>query len=315
MGQAAEEHEAEQEFRGEVADVDEATFLAVLAETAKVAEGSGVPHAFMGGIASAALGRDRWTHDIDLFVRSEDARTLLERFAEAGYQTDESDPEWLYKAVKREVLVDLIFKVTDQRMARLGAEIELDGEMLARTRRVHFKGVPLTVLGPEDLLVVKALIHKEGRARHWFDALSLVAAQDLDWDYLLRRSERDPRRVLSLLAYAQSDGLPVPDRAVRALADRAFGEPAGPGQAGQAEPAAYLVGRVQERLAQDPRTAELEVDVRLDGDVVVLSGTVATQERQAALADVVAGAVPGHQVRNLTTAGIPAAPPTVEHLP
>lgn len=307
---AATPHEAEEERMESVADVDEATFLAVLADAAEVAESSGLPHACMGGIASAALGRDRWTHDVDLFVRPGDARALLDRFAAAGFQTEERDQDWLYKAFRGQVLVDLIFKVTDERLAGLGIVIELDDEMLARVRRVVFRGVPLTVLAPEDLLVIKALVHKDQRARHWFDALALIQAGGLDWGYLLQRAAWDPRRVLSLLVYAQSNGLTVPERVVRAL----FEHPTG--QAGDArEPAAYLVGRVQERLAHDPRTAELEVDVGLDRDVVVLSGNVATPQRREALVDVVAAVLPGQPVRNLTTVGPPLAAPAVEHLP
>ena len=47
----------------------------------------------------------------------------------------------------------------------------------------------------------------------------------------------------------------------------------------------------------------------------MLTGTVATPERQAAVGAVVAKALPGREIRNLTTVGDEAADPFVETLP
>ena len=82
-----QDHPHEREWTGTLPEVDEATFLRVLADAIAVAGGTGLPHAFMGGIASTALGRPRWTHDIDLCVRREAARATLQAFADAGYET------------------------------------------------------------------------------------------------------------------------------------------------------------------------------------------------------------------------------------
>ena len=297
------DHPLEREWRGTVPEVDEATFRRVLAEAIQVVETAGRPHAFMGGIASTALGRSRWTHDVDVLVRPKDARPLLGAFAAAGFETDETDPTWLYKATRHGVLVDVIFTSS--------GGIVLDDEMLARVRRRSFEGLRLNVLGPEDLLVIKAIVHREHRQRHWFDALALVEAGNLDWPYLLRRAEVGPRRVASLLLYAQSDGLECPDWVVDTLLEQAR-----PGTgAGEQPDDAYLVAHAQEALANDPRTAELELDVAVDRGVVVLSGTVATPERQAAVAGVVGNALPGRTVRNLTGVEDHTAAPVVETLP
>jgi hypothetical protein len=110
--------------------------------------------------------------------------------------------------------------------------------------------------------------------------------------------------VLSLLVYAQSDGLEVPDRVVRALL--ASLDLPGDGD--------YQVARVRERIANDQRTAELEVEVRLEDGAVVLMGTVATPERRAAIAEVVADVLPGRRVHNLTKVGSSPAGPRVERL-
>ena len=47
-------------------------------------------------------------------------------------------------------------------------------------------------------------------------------SSDLDWDYLERRARRAPRRVLSLLIYAQSIDLFVPNRVIRSLFEAAY---------------------------------------------------------------------------------------------
>ena len=295
-------HPHEREWTGTLPEVDEATFLAVLGDAIRVAGATGLPHAFMGGIASTALGRARWTHDIDLCVRPQDARTMLAAFADAGYQTEETDQTWLYKATRDGVLVDLIFEST--------GGIVLDDEMLSRVRQGSFGNLRLNVLGPEDLLVIKAIVHREHRQRHWFDALALVETGELDWPYLLRRAAPGPRRVASLLLYAQTDGLQVPDWVIEALLEQAREQEAGAGV-----PEEYLVARAGEALAADPRTAELELDVNLDGREVIVTGTVATPERQAAVADVVAKALPGREVRNLTAVEDEDAEPFVETLP
>jgi predicted nucleotidyltransferase len=192
------------------AEVEEAAFLRVLRETAEVLRQAGLPHVFMGGLASAALGRPRWTHDIDLFVSPEDARRTLAILEATGFRTQETDPGWLFKALKNDVLVDVIF-LSDGRVV-------LDQEMARRARWADVEGIPLPVISAEDLIVIKALVHKERSPRHWFDALALLRREDLDWDYLLDRARRyNPLRVLSLLYYARSSDQVVPADAIRRL--------------------------------------------------------------------------------------------------
>jgi hypothetical protein len=296
------DHPHEREWTGTLPEVDEETFLRVLAEAIRVAGGTGLPHAFMGGIASTALGRPRWTHDIDLCVRPSDARAMLQAFAGAGFDTEETDQGWLYKATKDGVLVDVIFESS--------GGIVLDDEMLSRVRQGTFGHLRLNILGPEDLLVIKAIVHREHRQRHWFDALALVETGELDWPYLLRRAAPGPRRVASLLLYAQTDGLRVPDWVVEALLEQAREQ-----ESASDVPDEYLVAHANEALAGDPRSAELELDVTVDGREVVVTGTVATPDRQVAVGEVVAKALPGREVRNLTGVEGQAAEPFVETLP
>ncbi len=192
------------------AEVDEAVFLDVLRQTAEALRDADLPHVFMGGLASAALGRPRWTHDIDVFVRQDDARRALDILEGAGFETQETDPEWLFKALKERVLVDLIFLSDGQ--------VSLDDAMVERARLVEVAGTTLPVIAPEDLIAIKALVFKERGPRHWYDALALLRRDDLDWDYLHDRAvQYNPGRVLSLLVYARSLDMAIPAAAIGRL--------------------------------------------------------------------------------------------------
>jgi predicted nucleotidyltransferase len=187
---------------------------ATLREAVVALEAAGLPYLLIGGLAATLLGRPRHTRDIDLFVRQVDAQAALAALAEAGFDTEETNPAWIFKAFKRDVTVDLIFWL-------LG-EIYLDDEMLARARRLEWSGTPVTVMPPEDLVVVKAIVHDEQNPHHWHDALGIVAGCELDWEYLASRARHGARRVLALLVYAQANDLVVTDETVRRLYESVY---------------------------------------------------------------------------------------------
>jgi predicted nucleotidyltransferase len=196
-------------------EVDEGLFLTVLSDAIGALEDKDIPYLLMGGLSSATFGRPRGTNDIDLFVRPEHARLTLEALAATGFTTEETDPLWLFKGFKDEILVDVIFRST--------GDIYLDEEMLAHARVVDVRGCAARVIAPEDLLIIKALTADEHMPHHWHDALGVITGSELDWDYLVSRARRHgARRVLSLLLYAQSNDLGVPVRPVRALFDSIF---------------------------------------------------------------------------------------------
>lgn len=202
---------------------DQERFRQVLHEAQRALQVAEIPFAVLGGVASCVYGRPRWTHDVDLLVRPHDARSALDVLAAEGFVTERHDETWLYKAVKDGILVDVLF--------RAEGDIYFDDEMAGRLRQVEFEGVPVTAIAPEDLLVVKVLAHKEETSRYWFDALSIVARSDLDWEYLLRRARLAPARVLSLLVYGVSTGRAVPPEPIRRLVAEAFPDDLGPGDA------------------------------------------------------------------------------------
>jgi predicted nucleotidyltransferase len=193
-------------------EVSEETYLRVLRSVVKALDGT-VPYAVMGGLASAIYGRPRWSYDVDVFVRHEDAAEALRVLEQVGFATDRFDERWIYKAISEGVLVDVIFRAM--------SEIYFDDEMIERTQVREFRGVRVPVIAPEDLVVIKATVNSEGRPHHWYDALGVLIRTPLDWPYLLRRARHGVHRVASLLLYAQSEDIPVPSSAVQQLVEEA----------------------------------------------------------------------------------------------
>jgi predicted nucleotidyltransferase len=195
---------------------DNEIFYEVMDETLAAIDKTGLRYVLMGGIATAARGGHRFTHDIDVFCKPLDAEKILEALAQAGFRTEKTFPEWLYKGFKNNVMVDVIFQSS--------GPVFLEDEMLERSTIIDFNGRQVRTLSPEDLFVIKALVLNEHTLamdskcmRHLHDLLSIVRTSEMDWDYLLKRARRGPRRILGLLLYAQSLDLLVPDKVVKSL--------------------------------------------------------------------------------------------------
>ncbi len=155
-------------------------FDRVLGQTVEAMDESGLRYVFIGGIASGGLGRPRSTHDIDIFVKPEDAELALRALAKKNFRTERTDPTWLYKAFKEDILVDVIFKSK--------GEIYLDQEMYSRSITAPFHNRQLRLVAPEDLLIIKAVAHSELTPGHWHDATALLSHAQLDWPYLILRA-------------------------------------------------------------------------------------------------------------------------------
>lgn len=194
----------------------DATFKSVLREAVQAVERAGYPFLVLGGLASSLVGRPRWTHDIDFLVRPDDARDILEALRAAGFRTEETDPVWIFKAFKEDVMVDVIFMVT--------GGIYLDQEMEQRSILREYEGLPVRIPSPEDQVVIKAIVHREETSRHLFDALAILGRAELEWEYVLQRARLGARRVLALLIYAQSSDILVPNWVIRRLFEEVYGQ-------------------------------------------------------------------------------------------
>jgi hypothetical protein len=196
--------------------VNQDDFVATFQRACDALQRAGVPYLFMGGIASIVHGRTSWTHDLYVFIRRADEPVAVDALVEAGFRLDPTPSTWLTKLWMDDVYLDVIYSSS--------GPVDLDDEMLARGEWAEVWSRKVPVLGPEDLVVTKALAHGEETAHYWWDALAIIAKRELDWDYLLDRARRGPRRILSLLLYAQSTDLAVPDPVIRRLADATLGD-------------------------------------------------------------------------------------------
>ncbi len=186
-------------------------------------ERENVPYVIGGGIAVWAYGRRRWTKDIDIFLKPEDAAAALDALTASGFRTEMTDPTWLYKAFKATIVVDIIFKSK--------GDIFLDDEALRRAQQRPIDGLSFLFMAPEDLLIRKIFAMVEERP-DWYDGISIIEGLDgkLDWRYLIERAQKDPGRVLSFLLYAESEypreRALIPYWVIRQLAEQVIQRPA-----------------------------------------------------------------------------------------
>ncbi len=191
-------------------------FVRVLRQTADALTAARVPFLIAGGLAAKTYGKRRTTHDIDLFVKPSDAQQAMEVLGHAGFQTEVTFPEWLYKAFKYDVMVDIIF--------RSEGNITVDDETLARARQMQYRGRTLPVVPPEVLMLMKVFALRDTHAanthwRHWRDAVSVMRNVPLDWDFLYRKALRlGPRTVLGFLLLAEVEGVRADNEIVAKLA-------------------------------------------------------------------------------------------------
>lgn len=304
-------------------------FDSVLFATLDALDEAKVPFALIGGIAASGLGRPRSTHDIDIFLRPEDAEGALRVLSEHGFRTEKFDIEWLFKAFKEDILVDIIFKSE--------GEMYYDEEVHAHRKMMEYHGRKVPVVSPEDLIVIKCAVHYEGGPHHWHDALAILANATIDWNYLIKRARKASRRMLSLLLYAQSNDVLIPNWAISQLYDYLFGEgfkrpantaaaqpvhqsvptlvkPMNTGSAKQGIAPEYLVAHLREAIAEDGRTAQQDLKILVNGNQIIVKGDCPSEERRKAIEDVVHSVAPGHELLNHVRVSTVTGPERAEEI-
>ena len=199
----------------------------------------------------------------------------------------------MVKAWHGEILVDLIF-------APKG--VVVDDAFLDRCHEMSVAAVDMRVIPLEDLLVGKLLALTEhnldfGPPLEWARAIR----EQVDWQAVAARTAESPfaRTFLSML-----DELGVIERTARGrctMSDSA--------STGAEVPLQYVVAHVRDALAHDSRVAALDLQVRIVGDELFLTGVVSSVARRDAAEAVVRAEVPHLGIHNQLDV-MPADAPT-----
>lgn len=199
--------------------IDERAKFAVFSEACRILEAEKIPYVMGGGVAVRAYGRVRELKDADLFMQRQEVFKAMDALTrEGGFHTRDTDAVWLYKAIKHDVLVDIIVRTT--------GNILMTDETYARARWVELHGTRFRMMGPEDLIFRKIHSHREGRPDQ-FDALSMLQTlpPDFDWPYFLSLAQtNDLARILGFMLWSSTDVPPgkVPRWVLDDLKERVF---------------------------------------------------------------------------------------------
>jgi Nucleotidyl transferase of unknown function (DUF2204) len=160
----------------------------IILRTMKTAAGAlrdaEVPFALGGGLSVWARGGAKTEHDVDFFVKPEDAERAQQALVDAGLRADRPPEGWLLKAWDGNVLVDLIFE------PRGGP---VDEEWFERAEELDVYAVTMLVASLDDVLVTKLLALNEQNL-DYSSVLEIARAvrEQIDWDEVRRRCEGSP---------------------------------------------------------------------------------------------------------------------------
>ncbi len=184
----------------------------------EILRSTGVPYALGGAYAHYGytnVWRD--SKDLDVFMRPDDVRAVLDAFAAVGFDTEVRNPHWLAKVHRPPHLLDILFAV------RHVTRLRITDEWLQTSLAARFLGVSTRLLGPEETVATKAYIGNRDRF-DGADILHIIRALqgELDWPRLVELLEGDEEILLwHLILFAfvypmHRDWLP------QALMERAF---------------------------------------------------------------------------------------------
>ena len=139
-----------------------------------------VPFAVAGAFALRQhTGISRDTKDLDLFLTAPSAAKALKVLEREGFECEECDPVWLYKAHRHEFFVDLITGMSN-------AVIVVDDSWIERAKPAVIYDVTTRVLAGEELIASKLFVTRRER----FDGADIAhviygSRGKLDWKRIL----------------------------------------------------------------------------------------------------------------------------------
>jgi len=161
------------------------TMLEAMRTAAAALRDAQIPFALGGSVAVYARGGADTRHDVDFFVKPEDAERALDALEERGFERERPPEGWLYKAYDPNgVMIDLIFEPVSG---------EVDDELLAQAEPVEVHAITVPALPVTNILAGKLLALRE----HYLDlapALEIARSvrEQIDWPELRRRTNGSP---------------------------------------------------------------------------------------------------------------------------
>ena len=159
-----------------------------LLETLKLAAAtlreSDVPFVLGGGLAIWARGGPETEHDVDFFVKPEDAERAVKALEQTGFRTEAPPEGWLYKGWRGDVMVDVIYAPSG---------LTIDDEWLDRAEELEVHAVRMAVMQAEDVLVAKLLAMREHHLD--YDSVLEIARtvrEQIDWTDVRKRTDGSP---------------------------------------------------------------------------------------------------------------------------
>ena len=158
--------------------------IAAMKRSAALLRDAEVPHMLGGGLAAWARGGPPTEHDIDFYVRSEDAEAALAALVAGGLRPDRPPEGWLLKAWDGDVMVDIIFNPS-------GGPI--DDAFFERAEHREVMAQPLLVASLEDVMVTKLLSINE-QEPSFVSVIELARSlrEQIDWDAVRERTQESP---------------------------------------------------------------------------------------------------------------------------
>jgi hypothetical protein len=164
-------------------DADQA---AVFAHWLRVLGRTGVPYA-IGGAFAVHSYTSIWrnTKDLDIFVRPEDLKVVLEAMRDDGFSAAVIDVFWLAKVFSGTLFMDLIFGLQNNC-------IRIDREWFRSARTEPVLGTTTMIIGIEELIASKVYVARRDR----FDGADIVhlirsAEGKIRWERLLELLKGD----------------------------------------------------------------------------------------------------------------------------
>lgn len=160
-----------------------------LTDTMKRAAGilnaAGIRFMLAGGLASWARGGPQTDHDVDFFVKPEDADAALDALGAAGMKTEKPPEGWLYKAYDDDgTLVDIIFQpsggpITDEHFAQADEREVLAARMLVASL---------------ELVMTTKLLALSEQEPDFSSVLQFARTlrEQMDWDEVRQRTSDSP---------------------------------------------------------------------------------------------------------------------------